>query len=205
LTGTVMPQLLSLLSAPPPLPVTAAVLLLAGALGLWFRRGRVFLALALLVPLAWALEQAAADEAGRLYAASALLTPLVLGALCFSGEPPLGSARGLARAALVPAASALALWSAAPEQQWLGPWLLGDLVGPVPGSSLPQSAVLAFLLAALATGIRWLLSRSRLDLAFLLALVLCALALEAAPASSHAALGLWAAAAVLALAVLQDE
>ena len=169
----------------PWLVATAGVLL-----GLWFRRGRVVLALVVLSLAGLALARfgpgAAGIEVGR-YAlnAVALLLPLDLAWLALARERGTLTASGLTRLGL------LAVQPAAAAFLWMSyhPGVVASLESRfLPGRASPEGAVahpalVAYAAALVTVGLAWAVRRTTLDASFAWALIASFLGLVVAGAA----------------------
>ncbi len=189
LAATMLPSLAALRdSLPALLPVYFYVVFGVGILLAWrFDRSRLVLALLVLALADGALLRFAgnrAAESGRVvFDAVALLLPLNLAALSWIAERGLLTPRGLRRAFLL-AIQALAVAAISrPALAGSAAWLEHRLVetGVLRAIDLPQPAIVAYALAFLLVGLRFILHPTPLEAGSLWALGGSLLALTAGP------------------------
>jgi diguanylate cyclase (GGDEF)-like protein len=190
---------------------TYAILALALALAVAFRRGRVvFALLTLVITHAVHVRYLQADvPKGTVFAvfgALCLFVPLNLAALSLLKERGTFNRHGLARCAVVALEVVLAAWLALPGNSAAREWLYAPLIARAPwgATPVPQLALVIMALSVLTAGVAWHRSRSAIDLALASAAVAFVIAAHRVTTPHAFTLFVAAGALLLAVAVLQD-
>ncbi len=185
-----------------------AVLAVGVPLGVRVRRGRVVVALLALALAGQALartpaEVVGADAARFAFAATAVCLPLDLAWLALARERGALTAAGLRRLAVIAAQPAVAAFLFLSYHPGLAALLERPLLPPgvLPTSTLPHSAVIAFAVALLASGVALARTRASLESGFFWAVV----GSLAAVSASGRATAMYLATAGLILAVALVE
>lgn len=190
-----------------------AVLALAGAISLWFNRGRAFLALLCLLAayisyrtliVAEQLDQPSARTA---FAALCVFVPANLALFSLLSERGLFNAFGLRRLLVIAAELAFAFWLINEGVTSFADWVAEPLFAFawLERSVVPQGALLVILLSLLVASVKAILEDAPIDVA--MAAVVVAFALAAEHARQPTIFGLFVASGALLLfiAVLQDS
>ena len=205
----------------PTLPVTLsglkvygpyAALSLAGALSLWFGRGRAFLAL-LCVALAYivygtllhaGLQTAPARTA---FAALCVFVPANFALLSLLSERGLFNIFGLRRLLLIATEAALTIWLIKTGSTAFADWLAGPFFGFawMMASPIPQAAAAVMIFSLLVVGGRALMQDTPVDAAMAGALIAFGLACERVAQPNSFALFISCGALLLLIGLLQDS
>jgi diguanylate cyclase (GGDEF)-like protein len=190
-----------------------AALALAGAISLWFNRGRAFLALLCLVVayvsyrrliVAGGLDQPTARTA---FAALCVFVPANLALFSLLSERGLFNAFGLRRLLVIAAELAFTFWLLNEGVTGFADWVAKPLFdfAWLKGSVIPQGAVLVMLLSLLVVSFMAVLDDAPIDAAMAGVVVAFALAAQHAPQPTIFGLFIASGALLLLIAVLQDS
>jgi diguanylate cyclase (GGDEF)-like protein len=189
-----------------------AALLLAGAISLWFGRGRAFLAV-LCVALGYVAYRSLlvagleAPPARTAFAALCVFVPANLALFSLLSERGLFNVFGLRRLLLIAAELAFSFWLIEAGVTAFAEWIAGPLFhfAWLKASPIPQGAIPVMLLSLLVVGVRTLTQDTPVDAAMAGALVAFGLASENVAQPDSFALFISCAALVLLIGVLQDS
>jgi diguanylate cyclase (GGDEF)-like protein len=186
-------------------------LVLAGGLALAFNRGRALFGIASLavafVAFKLQVQAGTGTFAGRtVFGALCIFVPLNLAALVLLRERGIFSFYGLRRGGTIALQALVVAWIVAEQRtgtiEWLYQPLLAD--GFVPGSPIPQVALMLTLAGVIAATLVAVTSRTAIDAAFAGALTAFALACHNVALPNHFAVYAAAAGAILGIGVLHD-
>ena len=189
-----------------------AALLLAGAISLWFGRGRAFLAV-LCVALAYfayrTLLHAGLQPppARTAFAALCVFVPVNLALFSLLSERGLFNVFGLRRLLVVATEVAFTFWLIEADAIKFANWVAAPLfdVAWIKASPIPQGALALMVLSLLVVGGRTLTQDTPVDAAMAGALIAFGLACEKVAQPNSFALFISCAALVLLIGVLQDS
>jgi diguanylate cyclase (GGDEF)-like protein len=190
-----------------------AALVLAGAISLWFNRGRAFLALLCLVVayvsyrrliVVQGLDQPAARTA---FAALCVFLPANLALFSLLSERGLFNAFGLRRLLVIATELAFTFWLLKEEVAGFADWVAEPLFtfGWLSGYAIPQGALLVMLLSLLVVSVMAVLKDAPIDVAMTGVVVAFALAAEHVRQPTIFGLFVASGALLLLIAVLQDS
>jgi len=206
--GPTLPETLSGLRVYGPY----AALLLAGALSLWFGRGRAFLAV-LCIALAYIAYRTLlhagleAPPARIAFAALCLFVPANFAIFSLLSERGLFNVFGLRRLLLVATEIAFTLWLIEADAISFAEWVAGPFFAFtwMKGSVIPQGAMVVMVLSLFVVGGRTLSQDTPVDAAMAGALIAFGLACEKVAQPNSFALFVSCAALILLIGVLQDS
>ncbi len=189
-----------------------AALLLAGAISLWFGRGRAFLAV-LCVALGYVVYRSLLGAglepppARTAFAALCVFVPANLALFSLLSERGLFNVFGLRRLLLIAAELAFTFWLIEAGVTAFAEWIAGPLFdfAWLKASPIPQGAIPVMLLSLLVVAVRTLTQDTPVDAAMAGALVAFGLASEKVAQPGSFALFISCAALVLLIGVLQDS
>ena len=186
-------------------------LVLAGVLALSFNRGRALFGIASLavafVAFKLQVQTGTGTFAGRtVFTALCVFVPLNLAALVLLRERGIFSFYGVRRGGTIALQALVVAWIIVEQSTWTIEWLYHPLLseGAVPGSPIPQFALMLTLAGVLAATLVAVTSRTAIDAAFAGALTAFALACHNVSLPNHFAVYTAAAGAILCIGVLQD-